>query len=233
VPVVEPEVLEKLAAPLDPARVKYREGRGGRGGQAYLETWDCKATANSVFGFDGWGYTVEELVCIGEETFQGREGKDGYRVGYRATVRVTADGFQDKSDVGYGDSVEYTGSRITPHELAVKEAVSDALKRALTGFGDQWGNVLYNRASSFRTGAQPAQAKPKPVDTQPMRDAVARLGIEQEVAARVQRFVLQGGQLESQEDVTAIVGALEYYAAHPEEAEAQLRKWEVEHAESV
>jgi hypothetical protein len=103
------------------------------------------------------------------------------------------------------------------------------MKRAMTSLGDQFGNSLYDKSGTFHAGA----AKPKPVDVAPIRDAVARLGVEQEVAARVQRFVLQGGQLESQEDVEAIVGAVEYYAAQPEEAEKQLRKWEVEHAESV
>jgi hypothetical protein len=68
-------------------------------------------------------------------------------VGYRATVTVTVDGVQ-RGDVGYGDAMEYNGSRITPHELASKEAVSDALKRCLSSWGDQFGLVLY--------GADPA-----------------------------------------------------------------------------
>jgi DNA recombination protein Rad52 len=230
---VEPDVLEALAEPLDPARVKMVEARGGRK-QPYLEQWDVKRRANEVFGYDGWGYTVSELRLIGEESFA-KDGKDGRRVGYVAVVLVSVDGFCDRSDVGYGDAVEYGGSSITCHELAAKEAVSDALKRAMTSLGDQFGLVsLYDKTSTFHAGAQAAQ-KPRPVDQSPVRDAVARLGVDQEVAVRVRRFVLQGGQLESQEDVAAIVGALEYYAAQPEEAERQLAAYEKggQDAESV
>ena len=227
---VEPDVLEALSQPLDPSRVKMVEARGGKK-QPYLAAFDVKATANRIFGHDGWAPQVVELRCIGEERFQ-RDGKDGCRVGYVAIVLVRVDGFCDRSDVGYGDATEYGGSMVTCHELAAKEAVSDAMKRAMTSLGDQFGNSLYDKSSTFHAGA-PAQPKPKPVDLAPIRDAVARLGIEQEVAARVQRFVLQGGPLESQEDVAAIVGALEYYAAQPEDAEQQLAKWEGEHAESV
>jgi DNA recombination protein Rad52 len=228
---VEPDVLEALSQPLDPSRVKMVEARGGRK-QPYLAAWDVKATANRIFGFDGWAPRLLELRCIGESPVE-KDGRKGWHVGYIAIVQVEIDGFPLRSDVGYGDAVEYGQSPVTCHELASKEASSDGLKRALTSCGDQFGLSLYDKAGAFHGGAQPAQAKPKPVDLAPIRDAVARLGIESSVQIRVQEFVLQGGQLESQEDVTAIVGALGFYADQPEEAEAQLRKWEVEHAESV
>jgi hypothetical protein len=46
--------------------------------------------------------------------------------------------------VGYGDGVEYGPAALaTARELAIKEAATDAMKRALTGWGDQFGLILY------------------------------------------------------------------------------------------
>jgi DNA repair and recombination protein RAD52 len=131
----------ELAAPLDPRRVSQRQGGGGKR-LNYLESHDVERTANRIFGYDGWSSVPTEIVCLGEEEYTSSTGKKGLRVGYRATVVVTVDGVQ-RGDTGYGDAIEYGGSRITPHELAVKEAVSDAEKRCLKRWGDQFGLVLY------------------------------------------------------------------------------------------
>lgn len=144
-------IAAALDAPLDPRRVFTREG-SGRQRLSYLQAHDVKRTANRIFGYGGWDYEVQELVCIGEEPFT-RNGKNGVRVGYLALVTVSAAGCH-RGDTGYGDAIEYTGSRITPHELASKEAVSDALKRCLASFGDQFGLCLY--------GDDPAPAEPEP-----------------------------------------------------------------------
>jgi DNA recombination protein Rad52 len=130
-----------LDAPLDPRRVSQRQGSGGKS-LSFLQSHDVKRTANRIFGYDGWSYTVDELVCLGEEPYKSSKGKEGVRVGYRATVTVQI-GEVRRGDTGYGDAVEYQGSRITPHELASKEAVSDATKRCLASWGDQFGLVLY------------------------------------------------------------------------------------------
>jgi DNA repair and recombination protein RAD52 len=227
---VEPDVLEALSQPLDPARVKMVEARGGRK-QPYLAAFDVKATANRIFGHDGWAPQVVELRCIGEERFQ-RDGKDGCRVGYVAIVLVQVDGFCDRSDVGYGDATEYGGSMVTCHELAAKEAVSDAMKRAMTSLGDQFGNSLYDKTSTFHAGGGAAQAA-KPVDQSPIRAAQERFDLSPLVVQRIERFVMRGDEVTTAVDVDAIVGALEFYAANHVEAEKQIQAWEAEHAESV
>lgn len=140
------EQVKQLTADLDPRRVAKREGTGGKA-LSYLKTHDVKRTANRIFGYDGWHYTVDELQHLGTETFKNSKGREGIRVAYRATVTLTAAGAR-RGDTGYGDAIEYTGSILTPHELASKEAVSDALKRCLSSWGDQFGLVLY--------GADPA-----------------------------------------------------------------------------
>lgn len=148
-------MLTKLAAPLDPNRVKHREGSGGRS-LSYLEGHDVIRTANEVFGIGGWGYVVNDLTCIGTEPFERKdfktgETKKGIRVGYRALVMARI-GEVSFEEVGYGDAQEYNGSTITPHELASKEAVTDALKRALKNLGDQFGLVLYDKFAPEHNG---------------------------------------------------------------------------------
>lgn len=141
------EIQERLARPIDPSRVKKREGSRGAS-LSYIEAHDAIRTANDIFGVGGWDYQVVELAPLGEPEEVERNGRKGFRVGYGAIVLVNVYGEQGEtfsfSDTGYGDAVEYTGSRITPHELARKEAVSDALKRALKNLGDQFGLGLYD-----------------------------------------------------------------------------------------
>ena len=176
-----------LEAPLDARRVSQRSGGGGKS-LSYLQSHDVKRTANRIFGYDGWSYTVDELVCLGEEPFK-RNGKDGFRVGYRATVTVIV-GETRRGDTGYGDAIEYNGSRITPHELASKEAVSDATKRCLASWGDQFGLVLYgdDPVRSAPAEIEPTRAPRKskqPTATaeelQYVRDLAKQAGCEERV----------------------------------------------------
>ena len=141
-----PEQTAGLAKPLMRSAVKQRQGGGGKR-LNYLEAWFVKQTANDIFGYDGWGYVVDEIRFLGSEVFKSSTGKEGTRVGYIAHVTLTCAGVS-KGDVGYGDAIEYNGSHITPHELAAKEAVSDALKRCWTSFGDRFGLVLYDKDRS-------------------------------------------------------------------------------------
>jgi len=222
---VEPEVLEALDRPLDPSRVRMVEARGGRK-QPYLEQHDVKRQANRIFGYDGWAPRLVELRCIGEEVFEGRDGKEGRRVGYLAIVEVTIDGFLTRSDVGYGDAVEYGGSTITCHELAAKEASSDAMKRAMTSLGDQFGLSLYDKQSAFRNGGQRQ-------DDQSASEVAAharQLDVDEDMTLRVVRFVLRdkaaGMASIQRDDVKLITNALDYAASNPAEAEKQLQIFE-------
>lgn len=155
--------------------------RSGGGGKklSYLEGWDVKQKANEIFGFGNWGYQVVDLVCLGDEPFTNSSGKEGVRVGYRATVEVWVRtdsalwGIVRYSDTGYGDAQEYNGSKITPHELASKEAVTDAMKRAFTSLGDQFGLCLYDKEAPEHDGI--------------MRDPIATL------KNRVSQVAIEGG----------------------------------------
>ncbi len=176
-------VLALLAEPLDPALISERGASDGRLFQ-YIEGWAAINQANRLFGYDGWG---AELV-----------GEAGYRpmslidpatdqplaVGmYTASVRVTVRGCPARSDVGCGF---VAGETPEAHEAAYKGAVTDALKRALRHFGDQFGNSLYDRRNVIDT-ASPAVGPASDAKLEEMRRKVLklseRLGVE-EIEAR-------------------------------------------------
>lgn len=139
------EALELLDKPLEASRVKTREAGGNRPKLAYLETHDVIRTANLIFGFGQWGHEVIELRPIPGVSFTSN-GKTGLHLGYVCIVRLTVEGCVPTSGIGYGDATEYRDvAPVTAHELAAKEAESDALKRALKNYGDQFGLALYSK----------------------------------------------------------------------------------------
>jgi DNA recombination protein Rad52 len=152
------QVLALLAQPLDPALVSEREGRDGRLLQ-YIEGWMVINQANRIFGHDGWGTEV-----VGEVRYRPMSPADPTNSGsptigmYTASVRVTVRGCPARSDVGCAFVAEETTEA---HETACKGAVTDALKRALRQFGDQFGNSLYDRRYAFdATSPKPSPASP-------------------------------------------------------------------------
>jgi DNA recombination protein Rad52 len=135
--------LERLGGDLDPSRVFTREGPGGKP-LSYVKAHDAIKTANEIFGYGGWGYRVVEQERIGETAVTSKYNKPGWHVAYRCVVELTVAGCVPTSGTGYGDGVEYTPTaRATACELALKESESDALKRALRNFGNQFGLSLY------------------------------------------------------------------------------------------
>lgn len=151
------EQNKQLNAPLDPASVKQREGARGRM-LSYLEGWRAIQNANDIFGFDGWSTEVTNLQCVessqqGNPNYEGRDNK-GYLVAYVARVKVTV-GIDSHEDVGYGEDINY-GNVGQAHESAIKEAVTDAEKRALRHWGNQFGLSLYDKDAP-----KPAQAAQK------------------------------------------------------------------------
>jgi DNA recombination protein Rad52 len=141
------EQVAALAAPLDRAKVKQREQ--GRGRVSYLEGWQVIAEANRIFGFDGWQRQTIAVHCVAQaERLIGREQKPGWGVTYIARVRVTVAVhggtplIREGSGAGHGIDVDLGQA----HESALKEAETDAMKRALMTFGNPFGLALYDKA---------------------------------------------------------------------------------------
>jgi DNA recombination protein Rad52 len=146
-PGFSPEQLAALSAPLDRAKVRQREQ--GRSRVSYLEGWQVIAEANRIFGFDGWQRQTIVVRCVAQaERLIGREQKPGWGVTYTARVRVTvavhggAPLIREGSGAGHGIDVDLGQA----HESALKEAETDAMKRALMTFGNPFGLALYDKA---------------------------------------------------------------------------------------
>jgi hypothetical protein len=171
-----PEQLAALSAPLDRANVRQREQ--GRGKVAYVEGWFAVAEANRIFGFDGWQRQTIAVRCVAQaERLIGARGtsrdqKPGWGVTYTARVRVTVTAgrltplVREGSCAGHGIDVDLGQA----HESALKEAETDAMKRALMTFGNPFGLALYvkrqrevtSSAAPERPMAHPRQVQPAP-----------------------------------------------------------------------
>lgn len=134
---MKPEVIKELQGPLNSANVKERDGAGGKK-LDYIESWMAISEANRIFGHDGWSSETTRLEHIG--TVKNEKGK--FVVGYRSTVCITVDDIV-REGTGFGNGVD--NNEINAHELALKEAESDARKRALMTFGNPFGLALYDK----------------------------------------------------------------------------------------
>lgn len=131
-----------LSDKLDASHVRPPQKFGPKGD--YLEGWHVIAEANRIFGFDGWSYEAIDTRCVSEAARNiGRDQKDGWGVTYTSRVRVVV---QDVIREDFGAGHGYDLDLGLAHESAVKEAVTDALKRALRTFGNPFGLALYDKS---------------------------------------------------------------------------------------
>ena len=162
------EQVKLLSEKLDAAHIRPPQQYGPKGD--YLEGWHVIAEANRIFGFDGWHYEAIETRCVAEQPRKiGRQQKDGFGVTYTSRVRVNVLGvIREDFGAGHGYDVDLG----LAHESAVKEAVTDALKRAMRTFGNQFGLALYDKT---RENVDHGEQQ-KPVETrQQQNDAPARV----------------------------------------------------------
>jgi DNA recombination protein Rad52 len=143
------EVTKHLVAPLSPDAIKPPpKGKFGE----YVDGLHVIREANRIFGHDGWSYEVTRLEmshrAIVDLTYNG-ETKQQVRCSYLCAVRVNVAGvIREGLAVGVGNGKpENEGDVI---ESAVKEAETDALKRALRTFGNTFGLALYDKDKANR-----------------------------------------------------------------------------------
>jgi DNA recombination protein Rad52 len=151
------EQITALSAPLDRAKVRQREQ--GRSSVSYLEGWQVIAEANRIFGFDGWQRETVALRCVNQsERTIGRDQRPGWGVTYTARVRITigegSTGQLIREGCGAGHGIDTDLGQA--HESALKEAETDAMKRALMTFGNPFGLALYDKRQREVTGAAAA-----------------------------------------------------------------------------
>ena len=138
------EQYEQLLKPLSASRVAQRNQAGIS--LSYLEAWDVKAHLIRLFGFGGWSADV----ISADLAFEDKDEKGRWNVGYKVVMRLRlhTDAFSD--DTTYTEAA--VGSATLPqrgeaHDMAIKTAESDALKRAAINLGTQFGLSLYDNGN--------------------------------------------------------------------------------------
>lgn len=130
--------IEALNAPLSRSFVKTRQNF------SYLEAWHVIAEANRIFGFDRWCSETAETRCVVErERLVGKQATPGWSVTYIARVRISVLDTITREGCGSGHGIDIDLGQA--HESAIKEAETDARKRALMTFGNQFGLALYDK----------------------------------------------------------------------------------------
>lgn len=169
-----PEQIEALKAKLDASNVRPPQQYGPKGD--YLEGWHVIAEANRIFGFDGWAYETVETKCVSEGPRKiGKGQKDGWGVTYTSRVRVTVKGIvREDFGAGHGYDVDLG----LAHESAVKEAVTDSLKRALRTFGNPFGLALYDKTRANVEPVEPPQPPEPKQESKPISAAQMKQGLQ-------------------------------------------------------
>jgi DNA repair and recombination protein RAD52 len=148
-----PEQKAALTAPLSSAHVKKNPK-----GFDYVEGWHAIAEANRIFGHDGWDRETN-VTMLGQPEMVG----DKWRIRFMGKVRiVVAAGDQEvvREGIGFGSGI--AKDQGDAFEGAIKEAETDAMKRALMTFGNPFGLALYDKAKAEVVQEQRTAEQPKP-----------------------------------------------------------------------
>lgn len=159
--------LQQLLKPLEPSRIQHVQG------QAHLAAWDVRRWLIRIFGFTGWRFEIVRCDMVSERSEEKPSKRDGkpylaHTVVYRVLGRLSIYGDDGEmitffEDGATGDSVNQP-SLGDAHDMALKTAISQALKRCAVNLGDQFGLSLYNNGKPdgvvSRTLAHQALAGP-------------------------------------------------------------------------
>jgi DNA repair and recombination protein RAD52 len=135
------EAKASLAAKLSPSSVKTRQQGGSK--VSYIEGWHVIAEANRIFGFDNWTRETLDIKCVSEKEREiGQNKAPGWGVTYIVKARIIVDGVA-REGCGAGHGIDRDLGQA--HESAIKEAETDAMKRAFMTFGNPFGLALYDK----------------------------------------------------------------------------------------
>lgn len=156
------EIAKRLNENLNRSEVSTRDAGQGRK-LDYVSNFYVKKRLNDVLGVGNWAYEIRNLTCVHSGVIQNNYGKEVHSASYTAQVRIVfdlGDGVKTEfCDIGFGNGTD----KLDPgkcHELASKEAVSDAVKRGACNLGMSLGLSLYDKTQEFVTNAED---EPKPV----------------------------------------------------------------------
>lgn len=160
------QITSDLDAKIPRDVIEQRDSGNGRK-LSYLTGWYIIDRLNKVFGAPNWAYSSEASLI-----YTGQDDRGRFVASYLAKVRLVV-AFPDGSkteyvDYGYGDGIDKS-SPGKCHELAVKESVTDGLKRCAKNLGMSFGLALYDKSQENIEDEQskPQEArKESPVQTQ-------------------------------------------------------------------
>lgn len=132
------EIADELSKPLDAKHVKTRSQAGQT--LSYVEGWHAIAEANRIFGWDAWSRDTLEMREVRSELVG-----DKHRVAFFCRVRIHV-GSIFRDGCGYGSGIAKDLG--DAYESALKEAETDAMKRALMTFGNPFGLALYDKTKA-------------------------------------------------------------------------------------
>lgn len=194
---------QALSQELENTRIKSRSK--GDIELSYLEGFDVIETANRIFGYGNWSYNISTLEQVSQESNQNQN----IVICYKAIVVVKVFDAQhaqhiSREDVGFGTGIAKTLS--DAHESAAKEAVTDALKRAMRSFGNQFGNSLYDKSRQHQSTNATQQPKPSnQVNTIPQDySKLSNLGLS--VMQQGQNLIVMGDDIFAKKDTIKACG---------------------------
>ena len=140
--------VDALLAPLHPGRVRQVQGN------AHLEAWDIRRHLLRVFGWGGWDFTVVSCDLVSERSVWDEKQplKGRHTIVYRVVGRLTIKDPEGTvlavfEDGATGDASNQP-SLGDAHDMALKTAMSQALKRCAMNLGDRFGLSLYANGST-------------------------------------------------------------------------------------
>ena len=132
------EQIKALKAKLSAKHIRTREHAGRT--LSYIEGWKAISEANRIFGFDGWDRETIELKCVWSNF---KQGLCSCTYAAKVCVRIRAgDRTVVREGNGCGHGLGATAGEA--HEGAIKQAETDAMKRAFATFGNPFGLALYD-----------------------------------------------------------------------------------------
>lgn len=154
---MENNLQKQLEAPLDRNFVHNLDGKD------YIAGYIAIEQANRIFGYENWSYHITQAPELHKETDQTNHNYWYVTAQVKTIVRI-GDKVITREDVGFSE-VTWTKKRQDyktkeeaggkPQiEVAYKGAVTDALKRAMRAWGNQFGNSLYDREEKLEAVQQ-------------------------------------------------------------------------------
>jgi hypothetical protein len=188
--------VQQLLEPIKPNRVSRTPQ-----GMSHLEAWDVIAHLSRVFGFEGWDkeildtHVLFETSDVRERTRNNKTEQYGvWTVAYSCAMRLTVrdpsgNVVTVKEDAATGEAINQP-SRGDAHDLALKSAISGALKRCAKDLGDQFGLGLYDDGKTTAAVRMSIAYETRPDEEtgggqttrgwvgDPIRDEAVRLGTQ-------------------------------------------------------